>query len=137
MAACVCLIILAIVVFLLLYIPYAMYYQGLIEVPGVHVHFMHDLILGMLIGVGNALVGKIIDIAANTATFRTKDGRDVTITTLSFLATFVNVMTDLFMTAVIVKGLALTTAFEVIDLVLDRVRKLADICLVVPGYLFV
>lgn len=137
MFACICLIALAITVFLVLYIPYAMYYNGLMQVPGVHVHFMHDFILGLLIGVGNAIVGKIIDIAANTASFRTKDGRDVTITTLSFFATFINVMTDLLMTAVIVKGLALTTAFEGNAIGHDRLLAQSLFHLIVPGYLFV
>merc|ERR1719359_866933 len=114
-----------------------MYYNGLIEVPGVHVHFMHDLILGMLIGVGNAIVGKIIDICASTASFQTKDAKDVTVTTLSFLATFVNVMTDLLMTAVIVKGLALTSAFEGNAIGHDRLLAQSLFYLIVPGYLFV
>merc|ERR1719171_3218292 len=75
MVACVCLVLLAIMVFLLLYIPYALYYAGLIEVPGVSPSFMQDFLLGLLIGVGNVIVGNIIDMTASTASFQTKDGK--------------------------------------------------------------
>merc|ERR1719191_1330768 len=112
MTACVIMIAAAICIFLILYIPYALYWKGLIEVPGAHGSGVQDFLLGLLIGIGNAIVGLIVDLTASTASFRTKDKKDATVVTVSFIATFVNVMTDLMMTAAIVKGVKLDKAFE-------------------------
>lgn len=136
MTACVFLIALAICIFLILYIPYAMYWKGLIEVPGAHGSGIQDFLLGLLIGIGNAIVGMIVDLTASTASFRTKDKRDATVVTVSFIATFINVMVDLMMTAAIVKGVRLDHAFEEDVKGYDLLLATHLYELIVPGYLF-
>merc|ERR1719310_172655 len=136
MTLCVILVVCAIGVFLLLYIPYALYWKGIIEVPGAHGSGIQDFLLGLLIGIGNAIVGLIVDLTASTASFRTKDKRDATVVTVSFIATFINVMVDLMMTAAIVKGVRLDHAFEEDVKGYDLLLATHLYELIVPGYLF-
>lgn len=90
----------------------------------------------MLIGIGNVIVGTIVDKVASGASFRKKSARDLIVVVVAFFATFVNVITDLMMTAAIVKAIALDEAFQGKPKAYDRILAESLYGLVVPGYLF-
>lgn len=127
--------VIAIKAWAVLYLPYALFYSFSSRVPGERPGATEDLLLGLLIALGNALVGMVIDVIADWARFRKKDRRDVFTLSLAFVATLLNTGCDLLMVLTIAKGSQLDEAFLGSNTGYDRVFARELMVLLVPGYL--
>lgn len=127
----------AIAVWAALYLPYALEYTRTMRVPGQRPSLLADLLLGALIGIGNTLVGNVIEFVVDRAGFLYKDRRDVAVLGLAFFANLLNVVADVWMTMQVAKGTMLDEAFEGDNVGYDRVVVHELFALIVPGYLFV
>jgi hypothetical protein len=104
-------------------------------VPGERPGATEDLLLGLLIALGNAMVGMVIEVIADWARFRKKDRRDVFTLSLAFVATLLNTGCDLLMVLTIAKGSQLDEAFLGTNTGYDRIFARELMVLLVPGYL--
>lgn len=127
--------VIAIKAWAVLYLPYALFYESSSRVPGERPGATEDLLLGLLIALGNALVGMVIDVIADWARFRKKDRKDVFTLSLAFIATLLNTGCDLLMVLTIAKGSQLDEAFAGTNTGYDRVFARELMVLLVPGYL--
>jgi hypothetical protein len=133
-----CLCILAtIAIWAALYLPYAVEYITLSQVPGARPAFLEDAILGALIGIGNVLVGNVIEIVVEWVGFEFKAVRDMWVLGLAFIASLLNVFADLFMTMQVAQGVQLDESFHGDPVGYDTIMGRELFALIVPGYLFV
>jgi len=118
-----------------LYLPYALDYVAYSSVPGRAPNFLEDLLLGLLIAVGNVIVANVIETIVPWWRLRGKDRRDRLVLSLGFLATLLNTIFDLWLVMEIAKGTEVDEAFEGKDTGYDRVLAAELMVLIVPGYL--
>jgi len=130
-------IIATIAIWAMLYMPYALEYLRHMHVPGHRPSPVADIVLGALIGIGNVLVGNVIEMVMEWVGFRFKDGRDMWILGLAFFANLLNVVADVSMTLEVAKGAHLDDAFHGDTIGYDRVVVRELFALIVPGYLLV
>lgn len=116
------LIIFVILLWVALYIPYAV-------LIGEHTGFLQGLLLGLLISIGNLIVAKVIDWVTSWSGFRRKDRRDMAILALAFLATVMNTVCDVFVV------LRITNSSGGTSHDFDRVLAPELFHMIVPGYL--
>lgn len=124
-----------IVLWLALYLPYAISYSNYVKIPGVKPGEYEDLLLGLLIAVGNAIVSQVVDVVTRWAGFRHKDRRDIAILSLAFLATLLNTACDIWMVMMIAQGAILAEEVEGVVQRYDMVIAREMMSLIVPGYL--
>mmetsp|Transcript_115199 Transcript_115199/g.215756 ORF Transcript_115199/g.215756 Transcript_115199/m.215756 type:complete len:1065 (+) Transcript_115199:113-3307(+) len=122
---------------MMLYLPYAAFYADLVVIPGLEPSFTQDMILGILIAVGNAVVSAVIERVTVWAGFIYKDTRDIAVLNLAFLGTLGNTAFDLAMVAVVAKGVQMEYSFKDNDVGYDTVAANEVFKLIVPGYLLV
>lgn len=123
-----------------LYVPYAIFYMYTNRIPGVRVGPVQDLLLGALIAVGNFIVACTVDVVVDRFDYRYKPDRDVHVMTLCFGCVFLNTICDIFMTLKYAQGASLDDAFDSpIDKHLGYGRVLARelMSLIMPGYLLI
>eukprot|EP00928_Gymnodinium_smaydae_P096942 TRINITY_DN8667_c0_g1_i1.p1 TRINITY_DN8667_c0_g1~~TRINITY_DN8667_c0_g1_i1.p1 ORF type:complete len:1121 (+),score=265.78 TRINITY_DN8667_c0_g1_i1:41-3403(+) len=128
---------LTIILWFLLYLPYAAFYAELVVIPGLEPSASQDLMLGFLIALGNALLAVVIDKVTGWAGFLYKDARDETVLALAFIFTLVNTVFDLGMVAVVARGAMLEDAFVGQETGYDTAIAREIFSLIVPGYLLV
>jgi hypothetical protein len=120
-----------------LYLPYALDYIAYTSVPGRSPNFFEDLLLGLLIAVGNVIVANVIELVVPWWRLKGKDRRDVMVLSMGFLATLLNTACDLWLVMEIAKGTEINDAFSGKDVGYDRVLAAELMVLIVPGYLVV
>jgi len=128
-------IILTFVMWICLYVPYAIYYADLAVIPGHEPTLLQDIVLGGLIAVGNAIIALVIDIVTDWAGFFFKHQRDRVVMAMAFICTLVNTLCDLAMVAVVAKGVMLENAFAGKSSSYSTVVAEELFKLMVPGYL--
>jgi hypothetical protein len=129
------LLVATIVIWVSLYLPYALDYIAYTSVPGRSPNFFEDLLLGLLIAVGNVIVANVIELVVPWWRLKGKDRRDVAVLSLGFLATLMNTVCDLWLVMEIAKGTEINDAFSGEDTGYDRVLAAELMVLIVPGYL--
>eukprot|EP00916_Digyalum_oweni_P023475 GHVL01038932.1.p1 GENE.GHVL01038932.1~~GHVL01038932.1.p1 ORF type:complete len:520 (+),score=78.14 GHVL01038932.1:113-1672(+) len=98
-------IILAIMIWLtFFYSPYAYYYVHLSSVPGKDVGIVEDTILGVLIALGNACMGEVVERVTRSAKFHQKNYKDVTIFVVNYIAVEINTVLDVMIALVAARG---------------------------------
>jgi hypothetical protein len=127
----------SICIWALLYIPYAIEFSHSAQVPGHTPSMLSGFVLGGLIGLGNVMVGKVVETVIGWIGFGFKDGRDLWVLALAFLFSLLNVVADVTMTLQIAKGANLDEAFYGDEVGYDKVIVREMFAMVVPGYLFV
>lgn len=118
-----------------MYLPYALDYIAYSSIPGKAPNFFEDLLLGLLIAIGNVIVANVIELIVPWWRMRGKDRRDRVVLSLGFLATLLNTVFDLWLVMEIAKGTEVDEAFEGKDTGYDRVLASELMVLIVPGYL--
>lgn len=131
------LMVLTMFLWVLLYLPYAAFYADLAVIPGLAPSMFQDVILGVLIAVGNAVLSVVIDKVTDWAGFLYKDNRDQAVLALAFLGTLLNTVTDLAMVAMVARGVMLEEAFRGRDTGYDAAVADELFTLIVPGYILV
>jgi len=132
------LLILTMFVWLLLSLPYALFFANQIMTPSLeHSGFSKEVILGLLIAGGNGLLSVVIERVADWSGFHEKGNRDLAVLGLAFGGSLVNTLFDLICVVVIAKGASLNAAFEGAEEGYPRVLAHEMFRLIVPGYLFV
>lgn len=129
------LLLLTMMLWLVLYIPYAAFYADLVFIPGFEPSMIQDMILGLLIAIGNMVLALVIDKVTTWAGFRYKQNRDVAVLYLAFLATLLNTVFDLAMIAVVAKGVMLEDIFNGSSSGYDTTAAKELFGLIFPGYL--
>jgi hypothetical protein len=126
-----------IILWLGVYMVYAVSYSKYVSVPGAKPSFFQDTLLGLLVAVGNAIVAQVVDIVTQWAGYRQKDRRDIAILSMAFLATLLNTACDLWMVMQIARGVQLTNNFQGKSDGYDHVIAGELFGLIVPGYLII
>lgn len=119
-----------------LYVPYALEYIQYTRIPGEAPGAFTDLLLGALIGIGNVIVGNVIEYVIGNAGLHFKDRRDQLVLALAFFSNLLNVVADLWMTMEIAKGAQMDEAFSGDAVGYDTVVAREMYVLIVPSYLF-
>jgi len=125
------------VVWIALYLPYAAFYADLVAIPGLEPSNTQDILLGLLIALGNYALSVVIDKVTGWAGFLYKDNRDIAILFLAFIGTLINTFFDLAMIAFLARGVMLEEAFVGKDTGYDTAAASEIFKLIVPGYLLV
>jgi len=120
---------------LMLYLPYAMDYIFYASIPGEHPGFWEDFILGLLIAVGNAIVGNVVELCVSWVGIRDKGTRDVIVLYVGFFAVFLNTVLDLLLVMEVAKGTSLDGAFEGHRVGYDAALVEGVVAIIIPGYL--
>jgi hypothetical protein len=120
---------------IMLYLPYAMDYIFYASVPGQQPSATEDFLLGMLITLGNAIVGNAVEIVVGWFCFRDQGTRDVTVLYVGFAATFLNTVLDLLLVMEVAKGTSLDEAFEGHRVGYDAALAEGIVAIIIPGYL--
>lgn len=118
-----------------MYLPYALDYIAYTSVPGRSPNFFEDMLLGLLISIGNVIVANVIETIVPWWRLKGKDRRDVAVLSMGFMATFLNTICDLWLVMEIAKGQEINDAFSGEDTGYDRVLAAELMVLIVPGYL--
>lgn len=126
------------VLWLLLSMPYAILFAGQVLRPTMgSTGTGQEMLLGLLIALGNALVGLVIERVTFYAGFYEKRSRDLAVVVMAFWGTLANTLFDLAVLIVVAKGASLNAAFEGAEEGYPRVLASQLYQLIVPGYLFV
>jgi len=129
------LILLTMFVWIALSLPSAIFIADLALIPGVQPGFVQNLILGLLIALGNQLIAVVVDIVTSWMGFLYKDSRDVAVLGLAFMGTLVATVFDLSVVAITAHGMVLEDAFHGRDAGYEPVVANEIFGLTVPGYL--
>jgi len=124
-----------VIVWMLMYVPYALYYVNFMNIPGISPSTFQDMLLGFLIALANVLLSVVIEKVTSWAGFSSKADRDVAVLSLAFSGSFLNTMFDLVMVAHIAKGAALDSAFLGESTGYDTAMANELYNLMVPGYM--
>merc|ERR1719331_1127822 len=119
----------------MLYLPYAMDYIFYASIPGENPGFWEDFILGLLIALGNAIVGNVVELTVGWVGIRDKGTRDVVILYVGFCAVFLNTVLDLLFVMEVAKGTSLDGAFEGHRVGYDAALVEGVVAIIIPGYL--
>jgi hypothetical protein len=126
------------VLWMLLSVPYALFFVGKVLSPTLgNTHTLQEVLLGMLISLGNVLVTRVVGQVTDWAGFHAKRTRDVAVLVLAFTATLFNTLFDMAIIVVVAYHATLTAAFEGSEEGYPRVLAEQLYELIVPGYLFV
>jgi hypothetical protein len=126
------------ILWMLLSMPYALYFVGRVLAPTLgNTHTTQEVLLGMLISLGNVLVSRVVGQVTDWAGFHAKRTRDVAVLVLAFTATLFNTLFDIAIIVVVAYHATLTAAFEGSEEGYPRVLSQQLYELIVPGYLFV
>jgi len=119
----------------MLYLPYAMDYIYMSSVPGEQPSIGSDLLLGLLISLGNAVVGFIVEVVVGWVGFTDQGRRNSAILYIGFAAIFLNTIFDLLLVLEVAKGAHLDAAFEGHRVGYDAVLAEHLVSVIIPGYL--
>jgi hypothetical protein len=119
----------------MLYLPYAMDYIFYASIPGENPGYWEDFILGLLIAVGNAIVGNAVELTVSWVGIRDKGTRDVVVLYVGFCAVFLNTVLDLLLVMEVAKGTSLDGAFEGHRVGYDAALVEGVVAIIIPGYL--
>jgi hypothetical protein len=122
---------------IMLYLPYAMDYIFYASVPGQAPSFTEDFLLGLLISLGNAIVGNAVEIVVGWCGIRDQGRRDMFVLYLGFAATFFNTVLDLLLVMEVAKGTSLDEAFEGHRVGYDAALAEGIVAIIIPGYLII
>lgn len=122
-------------VWIALSLPSAVFIADLALIPGVRPGFAQNLILGLLIAVGNQLIALVVELVTSWMGFLYKDSRDVAVLGLAFIGTLVATVFDLCVVAMTAHGMVLEDAFHGRDAGYEPVVANELFGLTVPGYL--
>ncbi|CEL99542.1 unnamed protein product [Vitrella brassicaformis CCMP3155] len=96
---------------IIFYGPYAFYYTALTQVPGKRPSFLEDTFLGLIIAVGNGIMGEIVFRVGYWVGFQRKDSVDKYILVLNYITVMVNTLLDLYLGYVAAEGRVRDNAF--------------------------
>lgn len=119
-----------------LYLPYALDYIQYMRIPGQRPGVFEDLLLGLLISLGNAVVSYVIELIVPWFRSVTLNMRDYWVLVLGFGSIFLNTLCDLWLVLQMAKGIELDDAMEGVHSGYERVLAGEMFVLIVPGYLF-
>jgi len=128
-------IFLTIFIWIALSLPSAIFIADLALIPGVRPGFVQNLILGLLIAVGNQLIALVVNLVTSWMGFLYKDSRDVAVLSFAFMGTLVATIFDLSVVAITAHGMVLEDAFRGRDAGYEPVVANEIFGLTVPGYL--
>jgi hypothetical protein len=128
-------IVLTMFVWIALSLPSAIFIADLALIPGIRPGFVQNLILGLLIALGNQLIAIVVDLVTSWMGFLYKDSRDVAVLALAFMGTLVATVFDLSVVAITAHGMVLEDAFHGRDAGYEPVVANEIFGLTVPGYL--
>merc|ERR1719324_45944 len=123
-----------------LYVPYAVTYMRTSRIPGLRVNPAMDLVLGVLIALGNLMVNFAVEGAVDLAQLRYKPIRDVCVLNMCIFFLLLNTACDVAMTVVLAQGISLDDAFSNpvgSHAGYSRVLARELLALIMPGYLIV
>jgi hypothetical protein len=123
------------ILWICLALPSAMFIADTALIPGVRPSFMQNIILGVLIAVGNQLIALVVDKVTSWMGFLYKDSRDVAVLAFAFIGTLGATIFDLLVVAVTAHGMVLENAFQGRDAGYEPVVANEIFSLTVPGYL--
>jgi len=123
-----------------LYVPYAVTYMRTSRIPGLRVSPIMDLVLGVLIAIGNLMVNLAVEGAVDLVQLRYKPIRDVCVLYMCICFLLLNTACDVAMTVVLAQGINLDDAFSKPvgpHAGYSRVLARELLALIMPGYLIV
>jgi hypothetical protein len=120
---------------MMLYLPWAMDYIFYASIPGEQPDFKEDFILGLLIALGNAIVGNVVEMVVGWIGINNKGTRDVTVLYVGFCAVALNTFLDLLVVMEVAKGTSLDQAFEGHRVGYDAALAEGIVAIIIPGYL--
>merc|ERR1719324_1238186 len=123
-----------------LYVPYAVTYMRSSSVPGLTVSPLMDIVLGVLIALGNLMVNFAVEGAVDLVQLRYKPIRDVYVLNMCIFFLLLNTACDVAMTVVLAQGINLDDAFSSPvgpQAGYSRVLARELLALIMPGYLIV
>merc|ERR1719191_2334103 len=123
-----------------LYVPYAVTYMRTSRIPGLRVSPLMDLVLGVLIAIGNLMVNLAVEGAVDLVQLRYKPIRDVCVLYMCICFLLLNTACDVAMTVVLAQGISLDDAFSKPvgpHAGYSRVLARELLALIMPGYLIV
>jgi len=132
---CVVMIAFSMIAWIALSLPSAAFIADTALIPGVSPSFVQNLLLGLLIAVGNQLIALVVDIVTEWMGFLYKDSRDVAVLGLAFVFTLCATIFDLLVVGVTAHGMVLENAFKGRDAGYEPVVANEIFFLTVPGYL--
>jgi hypothetical protein len=127
---------LAIVLWACLYIPYALECVMYTRIPGVSSSALNDLVLGCLIGVGNVIVGNVIEMVIDWSGFYTTTQRHLWVFVLIIVSNLCNLVADLWIAVAFGQGARIANIFGRGSVGYESVVEEEMVSLIVPGYLF-
>merc|ERR1719235_2087287 len=95
-----------------LYVPYAVTYMRTSRIPGLRVSPLMDVVLGVLIALGNLMVNLAVEGAVDLVQLRYKPLRDVCVLNMCIFFLLLNTICDVAMTVVLAQGINLDDAFS-------------------------
>lgn len=134
------LLVMTVVAWSILYVPYAVTYMRSSRIPGLRPDMLMDLILGVLIAVGNLCVTMAVEAAVDMLQMRYKPIRDVAVLRMCVWFLLLNTTADVAMTVVLAQGMSLDDAFSKPvgeHAGYSRVLARELLALIMPGYLVV
>merc|ERR1719321_208989 len=123
-----------------LYVPYAVTYMRTSRIPGLRVTPLMDLVLGVLITIGNLMVNLAVEGAVDLVQLRYKPLRDVCVLYMCICFLLLNTVCDVAITVVLAEGINLDDAFSKPvgpHAGYSRVLARELLALIMPGYLVV
>merc|ERR1719324_446174 len=123
-----------------LYVPYAVTYMRTSRIPGLRVSPLMDVVLGVLIALGNLMVNFAVEGAVDLVQLRYKPTRDVYVLNMCIFFLLLNTACDVAMTVVLAQGINLDDAFSSPvgpQAGYSRVLARELLALIMPGYLIV
>lgn len=116
-------------------VPLATMYIHVAHVPGVSVHWACELLLGVLPGIGGAVLFNALVWATDFVGYYERSSRDDWLVFMGFFLTFLTVFSDLGLTLVLAEGTAWDTSLEAGGIInFDRALARELFYCLVPGY---
>lgn len=117
------------------YLPYAIELISQVGVPGRSTNIIEGTILALLIAIGNAIAGVVIESTMDWVGFVHKDVRDIAVMCLAFFSNMLNLVADLYLTIALAEGSQANMAFSS-DNELNYEQALANelFWVIVPSY---
>mmetsp|Transcript_46581 Transcript_46581/g.101610 ORF Transcript_46581/g.101610 Transcript_46581/m.101610 type:complete len:1030 (-) Transcript_46581:43-3132(-) len=129
-------LILVMVVWALIYVPYAAYSMSAVAVSQ-QIDSMKDVVLGMLIALGNTIVTSAIEMVVEQSGYKGTGPRDSATMGLVYLATSINILCDVIIVFFVIRSIAMDMAvYGTLDEIhYHHILARELYALLAPGYL--
>jgi hypothetical protein len=116
--------------------PLAVMYVHVAHVPGINAHWTTEQFLGLLPGLGGAMLCNVLEWMTEHVGYWERSSRDFPLMLIGFLLTFVTVFSDLVLTLYLAEGTAYDESFHGAVMNYDRALARELFYCLVPGYVF-